>query len=136
MLTPEGDMAASNGKILPVNTPKNMLLRSAAAVTLNKNPRILSKTTFKPFKGLEAVLEYTYNNQTTDYKQYNAPYEYTSIQLDDSFTANNVSQYWDNKSTTDYNAINAYATYTHDFNKDHHLKATGCFLQSRAAWRC
>ncbi len=134
MLTPEGDMAASNGKILPVNTPKNMLLRSAAAVTLNKNPRILSKTTFKPFKGLEAVLEYTYNNQTTDYKQYNAPYEYTSIQLDDSFTANNVSQYWDNKSTTDYNAINAYATYTHDFNKDHHLKAMAGYNQEKSKY--
>ncbi len=134
MLTPEGEMAASNGKILPVNTPKNMLMKSAAATTLNKNPRILSKTTIKPFKGLEAVLEYTFNNQSSDYKQYNAPYEYTSIQLDDSFTANNVSQYWDTKSSTDYNAINAYATYTLDLNRDHHIKAMAGYNQEKSRY--
>ncbi len=134
MLTPEGEMAASNGKMLPVNTPKNMLLKSAASTTRNKNPRILSKTVIKPFKGLEAVLEYTFNNQTSDYKQYNAPYEYTSIQLDDSFTANNVSQYWNTKSATDYNALNFYATYTLDLNKDHHLKAMAGYNQEKSRY--
>jgi len=134
MLTPEGEMAASNGKVLPMNTPKNMLLKSAAAITGAKNPRILSKTTVKPFKGLEAVLEYTFNNQTSDFKQYNAPYEYTSIQLDDSFTANNVSQYWNTKASTDYNALNIYATYTYDLKKDHHFKAMAGFNQEKSRY--
>jgi TonB-linked SusC/RagA family outer membrane protein len=132
MLTPEGEMAANNGKILPINTPQNMLLKSAPAITINKNPRILSRTTIKPFKGLEAVLEYTFNNQSSDYKQYNAPYEYTSIQLDDSFTANNVSQYWNNKTVTDYNAINAYATYTLDLKTDHHIKVMAGYNQEKS----
>ncbi len=134
MLTPEGDMAASNGKILPMNTPKNMLLNSEPAITNSKNPRILSRTTIKPFKGFEAVLEYTFNNQTTDYKQYNAPYEYTSIQLGSAFTDNNVSQYWDNKSVTDYNAVNAYATYTVVLKKDHHLKAMAGYNQEKSRY--
>ncbi len=134
MLTPEGEMAASNGKMLPMNTPKNMLLNSAPAITVSKNPRILSRTTIKPFKGLEAVLEYTFDNQTSDYKQYNAPYEYTSIQLDDSYTANNVSQYWDNKSVTDYNALNAYATYTTDIKKNYHIKAMVGYNQEESRY--
>lgn len=134
MLTPEGEMAANNGKMLPVNTPRNMLIYSAPAITVNKNPRILSRTTLKPFKGLEAVIEYTYNNQYTDYKQYNSPYNYTSIQLDDSYTANNVSQYWDTKSTTDYNALNAFATYTVDLNENHHLKAMAGFNQENSSF--
>ena len=122
-LTPEGEMTASNGKMLPMNTPKNALLYAEPANTNTKNSRILSRTTIKPFKGLEAVLEYTFNNQTVDAKQYNAPYEFTSIQLGDSYTANNVSQYWDTKSSTDYNALNAYATYKFDLKTDHHFKA-------------
>ncbi len=134
MLTPEGEMAASNGKVLPMNTPKNMLLKSAPAITLNKNPRILSRTTFKPFKGLEAVLEYTFNNQSSDFKQFNAPYEYTSIQLDDSFTATNVSQYWNTKSSTDYNALNAYATYSYDLMKNHHFKLMAGFNQEKSRY--
>lgn len=134
MLTPEGEMNANNGKVLPVNTPRTILLKSAPAITGAKNPRILSKTTLNPFKGMEAVLEYTFNNQTSDFKQFNAPYEYTTIQLDDSFTSNNISQYWNTKSSTDYNALNLYATYVYDLGENHHFKAMAGFNQEKSRY--
>jgi len=134
MLTPEGEMTSNNGKMLPVNTPRNMLLNSAPAITKTANPRILSRTTIKPFKGMEAILEYTFNNQTSDFKQFNDPYEFTSIQLGEAFTANNVSQYWNTKSSTDYKALNAYATYTLDLEKVHHIKAMAGYNQESSSY--
>jgi TonB-linked SusC/RagA family outer membrane protein len=134
MLTPEGEMTSNSGRLLPMNTPKNMLLNSAPATTKTNNPRILSRTTLKPFKGMEAILEYTYNNQGSDFKQFNAPYEFTSIQLGEAFTANNVSQYWNTKSSTDYKAINAYATYTLDLEKVHHVKAMAGYNQESSRY--
>lgn len=120
-LTPEGDLTLDDGTTLPMNTPKNMLLYSAPSITLNENPRILSRTTIKPFKGLEAVVEYTFDKKIYDLKAYNSPYDFTSIQLGKSASAS-TSKYENTKSSTDYNALNAYATYSFDLNEDNHFK--------------
>lgn len=132
-LTPEGEMEASDGTMLPVNTPKNFLKYASPTKTMNENPRILSKTTIKPLKGLEMVFEYTYDKKIFDNKNYNHPFNYTSIQLDNTRSAN-VSKYENMKSTTNYNAINAYATYKLPLPQDHNMKIMTGFNQESSKY--
>lgn len=127
-LTPEGDMTLDNGTTLPVKTPKNILLNAEPWNRNVKNPRILSRTVIKPIKGLEAIFEYTYDNKTTDYKVYNSPYKYTTIQLGEAMSAQ-TSKYENTKSQTDYNAINAFATYNVELKGEHNLKLMAGYNQ-------
>ena len=127
-LTPEGEMEANDGTVLPVNTPKNFLKYASPIHTKNENPRILSKTILKPIKGLEMVFEYTYDKKIYDNKKYNQPFNYTSIQLDNTRSAS-VSKYENTKTSTNYNAINAYATYLLPLTDEHNMKAMIGFNQ-------
>lgn len=127
-LTPEGDMELNDGTVLPVNTPRNYLLYAASETTDVENPRILSRTTLTPLKGLEMILEYTYDKQTTDWKKYNQPYMRTSIQLDKTRSASS-SKYENDKISEGYNAINAFATYQFDICKAHNFKFMSGFNQ-------
>ncbi len=126
-LNPEGEMDF-NGEMLPINTPRNFVLNSYPDVTQNENPRVFSKTTIQPFKGLEAVLEYTFDKNITDFKQYNAPFWFTSIQLNKN-RSTSTSQYWHTKSSADFNSLNIYATYTKNIKENHNLKVMGGFSQ-------
>lgn len=128
-LTPEGEMESSDGMMLPVNTPRNLLLyNSYPTITSNESPRILSKTTLKPLEGLEMIFEYTYDKQVYDQKKYTRPVHMTSMQLGSSATEV-TSKYENTKTSVNYNAINAYATYSRSFADKHHFKLMAGYNQ-------
>lgn len=67
---PEGDMPAELSGFetdVPFNTPLNMLLNSNATKRSYDNPRIFLKSILKPFKGFEAVFEYTFDKRAYNY---------------------------------------------------------------------
>ncbi len=126
-LNPEGEMECK-GEMLPINTPKNYILYADPMTTINENPRIYSRTLLKPLKGLEVAFEYTFDKNIYDQKKYNAPFDYTSIQLNKNSSAA-TSQYWNTKRTTDYNAINLYGTYMFSLQEKHNFKVMAGFNQ-------
>lgn len=127
-LTPEGEMAAADGTMLPIGTPKNHLLNATPDKTNIENPRIFSKTTFKPIKGLDVVFEYTYDKTIYDQKVYDKPYHQTSMQLGNVSTYP-TTRYENTKYTINYNAINLFGTYQFHIGEDHNFKLMAGYNQ-------
>lgn len=127
---PEGILPGSltlNGKDLPLFTPKNLLLYGNTSKTVRNNPRIFSKSIFKPMNDLELVFEYTFDRDDFNYSYYTDKWEHTTIQRAASVAPAN-DEYTRQRYYTDYNAINAYATYSKSF-ENHNFKVMGGYNQ-------
>lgn len=129
--TPEGQALTANGNMLPTNTPLNFILNAYPAVSETENPRIFSQTVLTPFKGLEAIFEYTYDKTVYDYKNYDKPFTTTSVQLEERRTPQ-VAQYYNTKQSIGNNSINTYGTYTFKIGDAHSFKLMGGYSQE---WR-
>lgn len=127
-LAPEGEMEAADGTMLPTDTPKNGLLNATPDVTNIENPRIFSKTTFKPIKGLDIVFEYTYDKKVYDRKIYDKPYNQTSMALGNA-SVYETSRFENTKYTINYNAINLFGTYGFKLGDDHNFKLMAGYNQ-------
>lgn len=127
---PEGILPGSltlNGKDLPLFTPKNLLLYGNTSKTIRNNPRIFSKSIFKPINDFEMIFEYTFDRDDFNYSYYTDKWEHTTIQRAASIApANDV--YTRQRYYTDYNAINAYATYSKSLGS-HNFKFMGGYNQ-------
>lgn len=127
-LSPTGEMEAADGTMLPTDVPENSLLRATPDVTNIENPRIFSKTTFKPLKGLDIVFEYTYDKKVFDRKIYDKPYNQTSMALGNASNYE-TSRYENTKYTINYNAINLFGTYGFKLGDDHNFKLMAGYNQ-------
>lgn len=122
---PEGISDAATG--LPFFTPANQIRWSNPSKTLYDNPRIFLKSILKPFKGFEAVFEYTFDKNIYDYSWYTGSVDYTTVQGGKDTTPTN-DYLRKNKRYTNYNSINVYGTY--DFTLgDHKFKVMAGFNQ-------
>ncbi len=127
---PEGMLPGSltlNGKDLPLFTPKNLLLYGNTSQTIRNNPRIFSKSIFRPINDLEIAFEYTFDRDDFNYSYYTDKWEHTTIQRAASVAPSN-DVYTRKRYYTDYNAINAYLTYSKSF-KSHSMKVMGGYNQ-------
>ncbi|MDR2917203.1 MAG: TonB-dependent receptor [Tannerella sp.] len=128
--TPEGiipgDLYGLDGNY-PTDTPLNSLIYGGYPTTIVANPRIFTKSIFKPFDGFEAVFEYTFDKKDTRYDYYTGQYTTTSIQQSTLLAPGKIT-YTKQHYFTDYNAINLYGTYTKDW-KDHNFKLMVGFNQ-------
>lgn len=128
---PEGNLPASVNNLdprdLPLFTPKNQILNSNPVKNNTDNPRIFLKSIIKPFKGFEAVFEYTFDKNIYDYSWYTGQYDYTTVQggSSKSFVDDYLRK---QKKYTNYNAFNIYANYSKNFG-DHHFKLMVGFNQ-------
>lgn len=127
---PEGDMPGEvtiSGEDTPIFTPRNIILNSNNSTSITENPRILLKSTIKPFKDFNVVFEYTFDKNQNEYSFYSGQWDYTTIQLG---TSKSVQSDYLNKtrSYTNYNAINVYANYNKSFGK-HNLSAMAGYNQ-------
>ncbi|MDD7455617.1 MAG: TonB-dependent receptor [Bacteroidales bacterium] len=113
-----------------LRTPKNIISIANTARTLIEQPRIFSKSIFRPLKGLEAVLEYTYQKTGTDYTYFSGKYSMVDIQLN-NLRGPDHDFYIARRFFEDRNSLNAYATYTFEPWKDHHLSIMGGFNQEK-----
>ncbi|MFV0505392.1 MAG: SusC/RagA family TonB-linked outer membrane protein [Bacteroidales bacterium] len=129
--TPQGYMPASDdleGDVYPVLTPKNVLLHADPSRWLTENTRLFSRTVINPFKGLEAVFEYTYRSTNKDYKRFTNNVNMINISNDiDGLSG--TPKYNNNKTSTVLSSINAYATYEFNLQKDHALKVMSGYSQ-------
>ena len=129
---PEGNMPTSISgwdKEVPFNTPLNLLLNSNTTQSSNDNPRIFLKSILKPFKGFEAVFEYTFDKKVYNYKYYTGRVQYTDIQGAANMYNPKDDYLTETKQHTDYNAFNIYGTYNFDLTQDHHFKLMAGFNQ-------
>ena len=127
---PEGNMPASLtllGEEVPLFTPKNVITYAPVSNTIRNNPRIFSKSIFKPMKDLDIVFEYTYDKDDFNYSYFTDKWKHTTIQLAVS-TAPSNDIYTRRRYFTDYNAINTYATYTKSFGNNN-FKLMGGYNQ-------
>ncbi|MFT3933934.1 MAG: TonB-dependent receptor [Chitinophagaceae bacterium] len=126
--TPEGVIPASVyglGADYPINTPLNTIKYGGLPTTNTATPRIFTKSIIKPFKGFEAVLEYTYNKSDVRYDYYTGKQAYTSIQKSVSLFPS-VDVYTKDHNFTNYSAINAYGSYTKSLGQ-HNFKVMAGF---------
>jgi TonB-linked SusC/RagA family outer membrane protein len=111
------------------NAPLNFLLHGDPRTNRTENPRIFSKTTFTPITGLEAVLEYTYDQTMFDSRFYPNTLEMLGSQARSTF--NETPRFRREKSNNRYNALNAYATYNYSLKETHNFRLMGGFAQEQ-----
>ena len=130
---PVGEIVRSNdleGPSYPVNTPENYIRLKDPVRYNDNNPRIFSRTSLKPFEGLEVILEYTFDKMNKDKKSYSSPFQMTNDQMGILWSDNPSSgRYRNDKTTVDYNAINAYATYQLSLKDKHNFKIMAGYSQ-------
>lgn len=126
---PDGpDPVKKDGKDYFIRTPRNVIDYANAAKTTIDQPRIFSKSTIRPFKGMEVVFEYTYQKNLTNYNYDSGKVMFTDIQL--NYTTAPTHDYSIARHYNDYrSAINAYATYRFDIAGKHHFSVMGGFNQ-------
>ena len=131
---PEGNMPeeisglGAGGK--PFFTPRNQILWANPSKDINDNPRIFLKSILKPFKGFEAVFEYTFDKNVYDYSWYTGSAEYTTVQDGIDTTPAIGNDYLRKKKQhTNYNAINIYGTYNFALTEDHTFSVMAGFNQ-------
>ncbi|MDR2773653.1 MAG: TonB-dependent receptor [Tannerella sp.] len=128
--TPEGLIPAEVTGLdgdYPINTPANNILYGKNSTTVKANSRIYTRSIFKPFKGFEAILEYTFDKNDVRYDNYTGQYVATSIQKSKQLIPG-IDSYTKQHYFTDYNAINIYGTYDFSLNS-HNLKLMAGFNQ-------
>lgn len=133
-IIPEGDFPVSIApelpKDLPFYTPRNQVQYAKATTYNNSNPRIMLKSILKPFKGFEAVFEYTFDKNMYNYDFYSDYIGYVDIQGAAKYNVQQDRDYLEKEQNfTNYNALNVYGTYSFDIAKDHHFKLMAGFNQ-------
>lgn len=124
---PEGSMPEEVDQLgtagVPFQTPLNEILYSNPANNVYDNPRVFLKSIVKPFKGFQAIFEYTFDKNVYDYNWYTGSQQYTNMQGALEYKPAKGNDYLQKKKqSTDYNAFNIYGTYgfkitdNHDFN--------------------
>lgn len=101
-------------------TPRAIIDNSNARRTTIDTPRFLFRSTFRPVKGLEAVFEYTYQKQMTDFTYFSGMWQATDIQ-ETTKTIPSKDYYIARHFFDTRNSFNAYATYKIDVAQDHHF---------------
>ncbi len=111
-----------------VRSPRNIIDVSNVANTLTEQPRIFTKTILRPFKGLEAVFEYTYQKKGSDYNYYSGKYTMTDLQLN-VLNGPDHDYYITRRFYETRNDINAYATYRFEPWAGHNFSIMGGYSQ-------
>ncbi len=116
------------GLSYPTNSPENYLRLSNPSHWLTENTRVFSWTSIHPVTGLEAIFEYTYDSNASDYKRYtnNAKMIMMEQGIENLST---TPTYYNNKQSIVTNAINAYATYQKEIGENHSFKVMAGYNQ-------
>lgn len=118
-----------------IDSPKNSYLVSPTSTTTTGVPRIQLKSIIKPLKNWDIAVEYTYNQNNYEYKNYTGVLEYADVQLSKKTLPTDPSRdlYTINHQTTKYNALNIYTNYNMEFGK--HKIGIMLGFNQESAWR-
>lgn len=115
------DFLTNSDEDLIIDSPKNSYMVSPVANNTHSIPRIQVKTILKPLKNWTITGEYTYNQDTYDYKTYTGVITYADVQLAKKTYPTDPTKdvYGICKDLTKYNALNLYTNYLLDLGKNH-----------------
>ncbi len=115
---------------LIIDSPKNSYMVSPVAHNSHSIPRIQVRSILKPLKNWTITGEYTYNQDSYDYKTYSGVITYADVQLAKKTYPTDPTKdvYGICKDVTKYNALNIYSNYSLDLGK-HHITAMLGFNQ-------
>lgn len=116
-----------NGNI--IKTPRAIIENSNTRHTTIDTPRFFLKSIFRPVKGLEAVFEYTYQKQSTDYNYYSSKWSASDIQEGVSTMPSGEDYYVARHYYDARNAYNLYATYKLSLNQAHNFSLMAGYSQ-------
>ena len=124
-----------DGPEYPVATPANIVNLANVQETNTDNTRILSRTVLSPLKGLQAVLEYSFQagfHDTESYDNFFELHQGLAESIKPSTTTNPFKQ---QKNSIKYTTLNAFVNYTHTFAKKHNVYALAGFNQEESKAR-
>ena len=125
----------SDGEEYPVMTPENIIRLTNTEKTATDNTRVLSRTNVKIMKGLEAVMEYSYQVGNSDYEAYYNKYK-VHQGLAESIKPSTVkTPFTRNTSSTRYSTLNVFATYNATFAGKHNVSAIAGYNQEESHYR-
>ena len=116
-----------NGNI--IKTPLAIIQNSNARHTTIDTPRFFLKSIVRPLKGLEAIFEYTYQKQATDFNYYSGKWSASDIQEGVSSMPSGEDYYIARHFYNTRNAYNAYATYKFNLLNEHNFSIMAGFSQ-------
>lgn len=125
---PTGTVIDKDGAEQHWNTPENDIMLAPVTRNTTRNPRVFSKTSIRPLKGLEAIVEYTYDGNIYDNKKYSGNYMLMHPQ-DAKISKPQTPIYYNDKTITDYNSINVYGSYKIDIKEKHNFSIMAGFSQ-------
>lgn len=128
---PYGD----SGEEYLVNIPSNVIELVKPEKTVTDNTRILSRTVLSPFKGFEAVLEYSYQVGLKDYESYANFFQVHQGLAESIQPSTSTTPFKTSRSTTKYTTLNAFATYNHSFIQKHNIALLAGFNQEKNDYR-
>ncbi len=119
----------TDGEEYPVMTAKNIIEMTNASNTRTDDTRILSRTSLKPFKGFEAILEYSYQISSSDYSAYQNKFYMHQGLAESIKPSTSTTPYTVTKYSTKYTTLNAFATYNATIKDKHNLSLLAGFNQ-------
>lgn len=126
----------TDGEEYPVMTPSNVIRLAQADKTVTDNTRILSRTVVKPFRGLEAILEYSYQISQNDYEAYCNAFTVHQGLAESLKPSTSTTPFTRYDSSTRYTTVNAFATYNNSFlSETHNVSAIAGFNQEKSDYR-
>ena len=125
----------SNGDEYPVMTPSNTIGLLIPEKSITDNSRILSRTIINPIKGLEAVLEYSYQFGNTDYEAYANYFQVHQGLAESVKPSTSTTPFTANRASTKYTTLNAFATYDKSFADKHNIGLLAGFNQEKNDYR-
>lgn len=112
-----------------IMTPRSIIENSNTRHTTTDTPRFFLKSIFRPVKGLEAVFEYTYQKQSTDFTYYSGKWQHSDIQEGISNKPSGKDYYVARHYYDARNAYNAYATYRYNLFRCHNFSLMAGYSQ-------
>lgn len=119
----------------PVMTPENVIRLTNVEQTVTDNTRLLSRTVLKPLKGLEAVLEYSYQVGQSDYESYCNRFTVHQGLAESLKPSTSTNPFTRNTSSTRYSTLNAFVTYNNSLKEKHNISAILGYNQEKNDYR-
>ncbi|MBL7971481.1 MAG: SusC/RagA family TonB-linked outer membrane protein, partial [Prolixibacteraceae bacterium] len=133
---PDGTLPyGTDGAEYPVMTPANIIKMTDISTTRSDNSRIFSRSVLKPLKGLEAILEYSFQMDLTDYQAYANYFKVHQGLAESIKPSTSTNPFTTSRASRKYSTINAYATYNRTFGTSHNISLISGYNQEYNDYR-
>lgn len=133
---PVGSLPYSDsGEEYPVMTSGNIIRLTSVEETVTDNTRLLSRTVLKPLKGLQAILEYSYQIGNSDYESYCNKFTVHQGLAEGLKPSTSTNPFTRNVSSTRYSTLNAFVTYDLSLKEKHNISVIAGYNQEENNYR-